>query len=226
MAELLDQTSDALLKEAVQRLPWKQAHAKTHSPLPSIRKSSFHGSTSPTESSLNVRRPHTNSRHKDAAEVSVDKIWGLSRPTTLHATFYLVHISYTGVSTCFMHFSFRLHALPRMLRTSNDTAGFDWFFLKTTDLTPQLKRDWQLLGMRGLLDPKHRKKTLRSALPKYCRVAEVSSALTTLFDDRYLRKKAKHFLHGHIGVEKDSEKIRKKYAEVQRRRLLTYKSTH
>lgn len=35
-----------------------------------------------------------------------------------------------------------------------ETAGKDWFDMPSTNLTPEIKRDIQLIGMRGTLDPK------------------------------------------------------------------------
>ncbi|TYG78673.1 hypothetical protein ES288_D02G078600v1 [Gossypium darwinii] len=50
-----------------------------------------------------------------------------------------------------------------------DTAGTAWFDMPAPTLTPELKKDLQLLKLRGAIDPKrHYKKESKSkALPKY-----------------------------------------------------------
>jgi Fcf2 pre-rRNA processing len=51
---------------------------------------------------------------------------------------------------------FKITFQRRLLtRMQNDelSAGSDWFNLPKTVLTPQLKRDFQLLEMRSVLDP-------------------------------------------------------------------------
>ncbi|KAF4587569.1 rRNA-processing protein fcf2 [Ophiocordyceps camponoti-floridani] len=58
-------------------------------------------------------------------------------------------------------------AKARGTDNTKETTGPDWFHLPRSDLTSDFKRDWQLLSMRGLLDPKHQKKTLRSKPPLY-----------------------------------------------------------
>ncbi|KAH6603386.1 hypothetical protein Trco_008161 [Trichoderma cornu-damae] len=52
-------------------------------------------------------------------------------------------------------------------RKGKNTAGPEWFDLPKTNMTPEFKRDWQLLRMRNVLDPKHQRKALRSSVPEY-----------------------------------------------------------
>ncbi|RDA83844.1 hypothetical protein CP532_3685 [Ophiocordyceps camponoti-leonardi (nom. inval.)] len=158
MAELLDQTTDAILQQALQRLRRNHRHPNACSSIPSTGKLSLAGRTDPpTDPSLNIRRPLSNPSQKDAVE---------------------------------------------------DTAGPGWFFLRKTKVTPNLKRYWQLLSVRGLLDPKHRKKTLRSSLPKYCRVAEVTSGFRSSTGKKLLRQKENQILNDQMSDRK-SKKLAK-----------------
>lgn len=97
-----------------------------------------------------------------------------------------------------------------------DTAGSDWFNLPKTDLTPQFKRDWQLLRMRSLLDPKHQKKALRASAPTYSQVGEIIEGPTEFYSARLTRKERKRTLLDEAMGEHDSVKLHTKYAGIQR----------
>ena len=52
-----------------------------------------------------------------------------------------------------------------------DTAGAKWFNMPAPDITPEIKRDLQLLKLRNVLDPKRfYKKDTDRKLPKYFQV--------------------------------------------------------
>lgn len=70
------------------------------------------------------------------------------------------------------------------------TAGSQWFDLPKTELTPEFKRDWQLLRMRGILDPKHQKKALRASAPEYSHVGEIIAGPTEFYSARLTRKES------------------------------------
>ncbi|PFH54924.1 hypothetical protein XA68_11732 [Ophiocordyceps unilateralis] len=88
-----------------------------------------------------------------------------------------------------------------------DTAGLYWYNFSKENNSPQLKRDWQILSMRGLLDPKQHKKALRTSPPKYCRVGEITSALTPMSGARHSRKIRKQMIFDQIVNEQDSDKL-------------------
>lgn len=98
------------------------------------------------------------------------------------------------------------------------TAGSDWFHLPKTDLTPEFKREWQLLRMRGLLDPKHKKKSLRFSVPEYSQVGEVVAGPADFHSSRLTRKERKATLLEEIVGTLNEEKLQKKYAGIQRDR--------
>lgn len=97
-----------------------------------------------------------------------------------------------------------------------DTAGSDWFDLPKTDLTPQFKRDWQLLRMRSLLDPKHQKKALRASAPAYSQVGEIIEGPTEFYSARLTRKERKRTMLEEAMSSHDSAKLQTKYAGIQR----------
>ncbi|KAF4972619.1 hypothetical protein FZEAL_9562 [Fusarium zealandicum] len=98
------------------------------------------------------------------------------------------------------------------------TAGSDWFDLPKTDLTPEFKRDWQLLRMRGILDPKHQKKALRATAPEYSQVGEIISGPTEFFSARLTRKERKGTMLQEVMSNYDSNKFTDKYAGIQKQK--------
>lgn len=101
--------------------------------------------------------------------------------------------------------------------SGKDTAGPNWFNMPKTDLTPELKRDWQLLRMRGLLDPKHQKKALRSTPPEYSHVGEVIAGPVDYYSARLTRKERKRTIFDKVMSGYDGDKLRTKYAGIQRK---------
>ncbi|KND92628.1 rRNA-processing protein fcf2 [Tolypocladium ophioglossoides CBS 100239] len=106
-------------------------------------------------------------------------------------------------------------AQPPREDTKKDTTGPNWFNLPKTDLTPDFKRDWQLLRMRGLLDPKHQKKALRSAPPEYSRVGQVIGGPADFYSARLTRKERKQTIFEEVMGAHDSDKLKGKYAGIQ-----------
>ncbi|KAI8667440.1 30S ribosomal protein S10 [Fusarium sp. Ph1] len=98
------------------------------------------------------------------------------------------------------------------------TAGANWFDLPKTDLTPEFKRDWQLLRMRGILDPKHQKKTLRASAPEYSQVGEIIAGPTEFFSARLTRKERKATMLEEVMSTYDKDKFTTKYAGIQKQK--------
>ncbi|KAM4055641.1 fcf2 pre-rRNA processing domain-containing protein [Hirsutella rhossiliensis] len=100
--------------------------------------------------------------------------------------------------------------------SKNDTAGPNWFNLPKTVLTPEFKRDWQLLRMRGLLDPKHQKKALPSAPPGYSQIGEVISGPADSYGARLTRREKRRTIFEQVTAAHDGDKLKSKYAGIQR----------
>ncbi|PTB66616.1 Fcf2-domain-containing protein [Trichoderma citrinoviride] len=103
-------------------------------------------------------------------------------------------------------------------RKGKDTAGAEWFDLPKTDMTPEFKREWQLLRMRNVLDPKHQKKALRASAPQFSHVGRV---VASPFEPRSARlgsrEKKKSLLESIMSVHNDS-KLDSKYSSVQEKK--------
>lgn len=98
------------------------------------------------------------------------------------------------------------------------TAGRNWFDLPRTQMTPEFKRDWQLLRMRGVLDPKHQKKALRASAPEFSHVGEIIAGPTEFFSARLTRKERKRTLLEEVMSVHDNSKFETKYAGIQKQK--------
>ena len=87
-----------------------------------------------------------------------------------------------------------------------------------TELTPELKRDLQLLQMRSVLDPKrHYKKDNKSSLPAYSQVGEIIEGPTEYFSGRLSNKERKRTLAEEIlAQEADSGRFKRKYDDIMK----------
>lgn len=102
------------------------------------------------------------------------------------------------------------------------TAGADWFNMPRTNLTPQLKRDLQLLRMRDVLDPKrhYKKDTRKQQIPEYSQVGTVVEGPTEYFSARLMNKDRKRTLVEEIlAGEKASGRFKSKYNEIQEAKM-------
>jgi hypothetical protein len=93
----------------------------------------------------------------------------------------------------------------------------DWFNLPRTELTPQLKRDLQLLNMRAVLDPKRMyKKQGKFNVPEYSQVGVLVEGPTEFFSGRLNNKERKStFVDEALATEAQNGRFKKKYGEVQ-----------
>uniref|UniRef100_A0A5B6YL75 Putative rRNA-processing protein fcf2-like n=1 Tax=Davidia involucrata TaxID=16924 RepID=A0A5B6YL75_DAVIN len=85
--------------------------------------------------------------------------------------------------------------LNRLLRKQvKDTAGKNWFDMPAPTITPQLKKDLQLLKLRSVIDPKrHYKKgnSKSKTIPKYFQVGTVVESASDFFTGRLTKKERK-----------------------------------
>ncbi|PGG98558.1 hypothetical protein GX51_06754 [Blastomyces parvus] len=98
------------------------------------------------------------------------------------------------------------------------TAGSDWFNLPKTNLTPELKKDLQLLRMRPVLDPhRHYKKdNSKAKVPEYSQVGTIIEGPTEFFSARIPKKLRKRtFVEEAMATEKESGRFRRKYEDIQ-----------
>ncbi|KAI1144104.1 Fcf2-domain-containing protein [Hypoxylon sp. FL0543] len=97
-------------------------------------------------------------------------------------------------------------------------AGPSWFNLPRTDLTPQLKKDLQLLRMRDVLDAKrfYRKDSSRPLVPEFSSVGTIVEGPTDFFNARLTKKERKRtLLEEVLETEDTTRKFKSKYGEIQ-----------
>ena len=98
------------------------------------------------------------------------------------------------------------------------SAGSDWYNLPKTNLTAEMKRDFQLLEMRSVLDPhRHYKKDSRKGkVPAFSQTGTVIQGPTEWYSSRINRKdRAKNFVEETVTVERESGRFKRKYNDIQ-----------
>lgn len=86
-------------------------------------------------------------------------------------------------------------------------------------VTPELKRDLQLLRMRSVLDPKrHYKKdnSRKSEIPEFSQIGTIIEGPTEYFTARLSNKERKRtFVEDVLAGEKQSQRFKTKYNAIQ-----------
>lgn len=95
-----------------------------------------------------------------------------------------------------------------------DTAGQQWFDLGKPEMTPELKRDLQLLKMRHVLDPKRFYKK-EDAPSKYFAVGTIQSDPTEFFSNRLSKRQRKQTLAEEV-LSTRSDYFKSKYRDIQK----------
>ncbi|KAK1722351.1 hypothetical protein CaCOL14_006210 [Colletotrichum acutatum] len=109
---------------------------------------------------------------------------------------------------------------PAEKKTVKDSAGPGWFGIPKTDPNdPDLKRDLQILHMRGTaIDSKrhYKKESLKAKVPRYAHVGRIVEGPTEFYSARLTRKERKQTLVDELlSAEKASGKFRSKYEAIQ-----------
>jgi len=98
------------------------------------------------------------------------------------------------------------------------SAGPEWFDLPKTNLTPQLKRDLQLIEMRSVLDPhRHYKKNNRKGqIPTFSQTGTVIEGPTEFYSSRINKKdRSNNFVEEVMATERQTGRFKRKYGEIQ-----------
>lgn len=102
-----------------------------------------------------------------------------------------------------------------------------WYDLPKTDLTPELKRDLQLLHMRNVLDPHrhYRKEGGKLKAPEYSQVGTITEGPTEYYSARIQNKDRKRtFVEEVLAGEQETKRFKRKYGEVQNKKTSGKKS--
>ncbi|EPS45686.1 hypothetical protein H072_322 [Dactylellina haptotyla CBS 200.50] len=98
------------------------------------------------------------------------------------------------------------------------TAGPSWYNMPATEVTPQIKRDLQMIKLRNVLDPhKHFKgDDWKGKLPKYFQMGTLIEGPTEFYSARLNNKERKKSIVDEIMSNSSGKsRFRKKYDEIQ-----------
>lgn len=111
------------------------------------------------------------------------------------------------------------HYLSSKKKEREKTAGKGWFDMEQPELTPELKRDLQLLRMRHILDRKrHYKKMGKGWDPKYFQVGTIIEGPTEFYSSRLTNKERKQTIIDELMADEESRSYyKRKFAESQAR---------
>ncbi|KAF3924975.1 hypothetical protein AA313_de0200599 [Arthrobotrys entomopaga] len=101
------------------------------------------------------------------------------------------------------------------------TAGPSWYNMPATEVTPQIKRDLQMIKLRNVLDPhKHFKgDDWKGKLPKYFQMGTIIEGPTEYYSSRLNNKERKKSIVDEIlSNSAGKSRFRKKYEEIQARK--------
>nr|XP_039269047.1 deoxynucleotidyltransferase terminal-interacting protein 2-like [Styela clava] len=97
------------------------------------------------------------------------------------------------------------------------SAGKDWFNMKPPEMTRDVKRDLEILRMRGVLDPKRfYKHNDRQTIPRYFQIGKVMDSPADFYSSRVPKKQRKPNLTEELLADAEFQQYQKrKYNEIQ-----------
>ncbi|XP_045829297.1 rRNA-processing protein fcf2-like [Trifolium pratense] len=104
-----------------------------------------------------------------------------------------------------------------------DTLGKDWFDMPAQTITPELQRDWKLLKLRGVIDPKLHFKRSDSknskTLPKYFQMGTIVDSPVDYYTGRLTKRERKTSIAEEFLADQTSAAYRKrKVREIEEQR--------
>lgn len=108
-------------------------------------------------------------------------------------------------------------AVKRDLKAQREsTAGSKWFNMPKAELTPELKRDLQLLKLRNVLDPKRHYKKDNTPTSKYLQTGTIIEGNTEFYSARLSNKERKRTIAEEILADSTARAYyKKKFGEIQ-----------
>lgn len=103
-------------------------------------------------------------------------------------------------------------------KSDKSSTGPGWYNLPRTVLTPELKRDLQLLRNRSVLDPHrhYKKEASKPEVPEFSQIGTVIEGPTEYFSGRLSNKERKRtFLEEVLAGESATKRFKSKYDQIQ-----------
>uniref|UniRef100_A0A0K0DX09 Fcf2 domain-containing protein n=1 Tax=Strongyloides stercoralis TaxID=6248 RepID=A0A0K0DX09_STRER len=86
------------------------------------------------------------------------------------------------------------------------TAGKGWFDMKSPEMTDEIRRDLEVIQMRGAIDPKaHYKKNVSSELPKHFQIGTIIETKADFYSSRLTNKERKRTIVDELLAEYDKK---------------------
>ncbi|CAB4483309.1 uncharacterized protein OCT59_004437 [Rhizophagus irregularis] len=102
-------------------------------------------------------------------------------------------------------------------RIRESTAGPGWFDMKKPEITPEIKRDLQIIKLRNVLDPKRfYKKDDSKGLPKYFEIGTIKEGPAEFYSSRIPRKERRQTIADELLTNEQSKRyFKRKFSEIQ-----------
>lgn len=102
-----------------------------------------------------------------------------------------------------------------------ESAGKDWYNLPKTEMTEELKRDFQIIQMRNALDSKHHyKRNDSNKLPKYFQVGTIVEGAHEFHSARITKKQRKRTMVEELLADAEfRRKNKRRFTEIQKKNV-------
>ena len=102
-----------------------------------------------------------------------------------------------------------------------ESAGKDWYNLPKTEMTEELKRDFQIIQMRNALDSKHHyKRNDSNKLPKYFQVGTIVEGAHEFHSARITKKQRKRTMVEELLADAEfRRKNKRRFIEIQKKNV-------
>lgn len=140
-----------------------------------------------------------------------------------HNDSLFVIVTLTGlISSPLIILTFSWSVTNQDQQTVPDNAGADWNNMPRTNIEdPKVKREFQLLRLRGVLDSKkHFKKDNRKdAFPQYSQMGTLIEGPTEYYSARVARKDRKQTLVEEVLASEANSKYKGRYDKIQEKKM-------
>lgn len=101
-------------------------------------------------------------------------------------------------------------------KKQTETTDARWFNMKQPEMTPEIKRDLQIIKQRSALDPKRHYKKDKWEIPKYFQMGTIIEGNTELYSARLKKKeRGKTMVEELLNDDNTKKYFKRKYHEIQ-----------
>ncbi|EER30578.1 conserved hypothetical protein [Candida tropicalis MYA-3404] len=101
-------------------------------------------------------------------------------------------------------------------KKQTETTDARWFNMKQPEMTPEIKRDLQIIKQRSALDPKRHYKKDKWEIPKYFQMGTIIEGNTEFYSARLKKKeRGKTMVEELLNDDNTKKYFKRKYHEIQ-----------